>query len=317
MKLVAVAGVALLSFACSSAGQLTADVNDYAAYRRVRVASTRELRLTRAWAYLEAEPSGRFRAEVLAWFMPAEATFFESAGTRRERLRRYLELLPNGPHASEARERLRELEAVAERRREHEEEVVGEALTVTRRLARAERRRRAFVEEFSGWVARLGALRSFGERTSALSGEFLYALREVEPPARCDTERCVKTVTLGYMIPEAGRLAPREAVFDVVVSLRDGGVSRVTLRGPELFSRVGEALELRPASESDPGARAEAMGRAADLVRSAVEAALPAARCARAALAPAMVVRECDGVRLTMVAGGAGEDDQLIAEPLE
>lgn len=316
MRRGALFGAALLMIGCAATSRLTTDMNDYALYRNIRTATTREQRLDAAYRYLEAEPSGHYRKEVHAWFMDAENAYYARAGDNLGRLRLYLSALPHGPHAAQVKSRIAELEATERIRRRHEREVVGDARAVEQNLAEADKMRKQLVAEFSGWVERIAAIRSFGERTSELSGEFLHEFREVKPIGHCALGRCAKTVTLGYEIPEPGKLSSREAIFDVALSLKDGNVSRAMVTGPELFSRIGEALELRAASEADPGARAEAMGRAADLVRSAVEPAMPAARCAREAVAPVVVMRQCDGVRLSMIAAtGSGQEDRVVVEP--
>lgn len=308
--------IALVASGCSVASRMTAGMDDYALYRRVRTAATREERLGAAWRYLHAEPSGEFRPEVRAWFVSAENNYYERAGNNLGRLRLYLQVLPHGPHAEDVSARIAGIERSTRIRRERDREVVGDALAVEADLATAEAQRKRLVEDFSSWVGELAAIRSFGRQTSGLSGRFLHEWREVPPAARCVLERCTKTVTLPYAIPEPGKVVAREAIFDVTVLLKDGNVSVAMLNGPELFSRVGEALELRPASEADPGARATAMGRAADLVRSAAEPAMPAARCGRDAIAPVIVLRQCDGVRLSMIAAtDPAEEDRVVVEP--
>ncbi len=316
MRRAAALGIALVAIGCSATARMTTDVGDYTRYRSIRTATTREQRLRAAFRYIETEPSGRFRDEVRAWFVGAENDYYEHAGDNLGRLRLYLDTLPRGPHAAEVRTRIAEIEATQRIRRQHEHEVVGDALAVEQNLADAEKMRKELVLQVTQWVGQLAAIRSFGERTSELSGAFLHDFREVKPFARCVRERCAKTVSLVYEIPEPGRLSSREAIFDVAVLLKNGNVSAAMLTGPELFSRIGEALELRPASETDPGARAEAMGRAADLVRAAAEPAMPAARCAHEAVAPVVVSRQCDGVRLSMIAAtGSGEEDRVVVEP--
>ena len=69
----------LLQVACGAVGdQMTADVDDYDAYRRTRTASRFEDRLRASSSYLESHPRGRWRPEVSTWFRTADLAFFES-----------------------------------------------------------------------------------------------------------------------------------------------------------------------------------------------------------------------------------------------
>jgi hypothetical protein len=158
-------------------------------------------------------------------------------------------------------------------------------------------------------------VRSFGQPTSALDPQFLVAWRLTAPEAHCVGSRCTKTLYLDYAIPEARRIAGRQAVFDVVVGLERGGVARVALTGFELWSRLGEAAELHPIPAGDVMARAQAIADVLGILQPIVDQAFPPDRCTRPAVAPVVLLRECDGLRLRVVAPEIPESDCIEVEP--
>jgi hypothetical protein len=317
----AVIFASLVAVACGSAlDPVLANRSDYDAYRRTRTAGTLEERLAQADAYLRAHPDGRFREEVSRWFVPAERDYFRRAHDQAPKLRAYLDALPRGPHAQQAADRLVELELAAKYARRRDERLTEQARALEEKLSDAARMRRDVVETLATFSRHLSAIRSFGRPTSELHHELLYDWRIAEPAARCVGDRCVKAIALPYAIPDGGRLAPRKALIDVVIELERGGVTRAAIAGPELFSRLGEAIELRPVRPSDPQARAEAIGRALTVVEGAIEPHLPSARCRREAVSPVVLERGCDGVLLRVIAAPSPESDdrvEVLPEPAQ
>jgi hypothetical protein len=125
-------------------------------------------------------------------------------------------------------------------------------------------------------------------------------------------------LSLRYAIPEAGGLGQREAVFDIALGLEDGGVARAEIVGPELFSRLGEAIALRPITPDTALARTEALSRVSQLLEVVVESHLPQRDCAEEAISPVVLDRKCRGLRLRMVAAMLPEEeDRIYVEPLK
>jgi len=310
------ASLPALAPACAAARQVTASADDYQSYRRTRLAPTLEARLSRSFSYLRQQPNGRWQLEVKTWFIANEASYFERSRDSLVKLKAYLAALPGGPHAQAAAERIAELELAERHAARREQELTASASEAQEKLDAAQAMRRELVRQVIGWVERLATIRSWGRPTSELDHEFIYEWRLREPEARCEADRCVKSLSLPYAVPEARRLGARRAVFDVTLSLEHGGVARASLTGPELWNRLAEAAEVRPIA-SDPRARSEALLRARQLVESAVERWLPAARCDRPAAEPLLLVRECDSLRLSMRAAvNPEEEDRIEVEPL-
>lgn len=302
---------------CAAGRQVTAGVGDYDAYRRVRMTHTLEQRLAEAWRYLREHPDGRWNKEVRAWFEPAEKSYIERAHDNVERLRMYLDALPDGPHANQAAERIAELGLAVQYRRQHEQRFLSHARAVEKRLADAQAMRHELVGRFSNWARRVAAIRSFGQRTDELPAAFVFPWRLQQPEARCSGLVCKKTLSLPYAIPEEKKLSPRRAIFDVLLQLdQKGHVTQAVITGPELFSRIGEAVQLAPVPPDSARARAEAIGRSVQVVSSAVAEPMPTSRCSRAAVSPVVLSRQCEGVRLDMVAAvDPGEEDRIVVRP--
>lgn len=303
---------------CAVGKQLTAPKSDYQAYRRTRTASSMPKKLEASWSYLRERPAGRWHGEVRAWFREHEPRYWARAGEHLERLREYLATLPDGPHAEEARERVERLELRLALERRSEQKIGERGREIEERLETAATLRRALLKAFGGWVRRLASIDSWGERTSALDHQLLFAWRIDPPGARCRGRRCARMVVLPYAIPDEGKVTERQAVFDVVIELdADGGVDRALVTGPDLFNRIGEAAQLVPTKPSDAQARAESIGHAVQIVEAALAAVMPATPCSREAVSPHVLVRECNGVRLEMIAGAEpGQEDRIVVFPV-
>jgi hypothetical protein len=188
---------------------------------------------------------------------------------------------------------------------------------IEEKLRTAETGRRALVADTVRWVRRIAGIRSWGGRTSELDHEFIYAYRLSAPFARCTESACAKVVTVSYAVPEGGAQSSREAVYEVGLRLERGGVAAAWITGPELFTRLGEAVGVSSVSSDDFVARAEAIGQATSLVALAVEPLMPAQRCAAESVSPVVLRRVCDGIELRVVAATElGEEDHIIVEPI-
>jgi hypothetical protein len=311
-------GSALVLGACAGPlAQIGSDREDYWAYRQFRTGSTIDARLGAAHRYLRDWPHGKFRHQVREWFDVREPAFFRSVGDDLLGMRRYLAALPDGPHGEIASARMAQLQRLRELARERDAAEIAGARAVQARLVLAQQMRDAFIGAVGQWSRDCSSIKTWGGRTSELDHEFIFRFRMVQPEARCDVERCIKSLSIDYAVPEGTTLVARQAVFDVVIVLDGGGVAAARISGPELFTRVGEALLVRPIAPDDITGRIEALGRVADLVGVSVEAALPSARCQRQPTSPVVLERECDGLKLQMIAATTGdEEDRIVIQPL-
>jgi hypothetical protein len=307
--LAALAALAALSGGCASFDAAIASPREAAAWRATRVAPSAEARLAAASRYLAEYPQGRFRERVRAFLGEVEPLFWQARRESAAGLRAYLDALPDGPHAAEARDRLALFQ-----RRVHDaeaERLAARALATEARLEAQARARRAAIDTFTGWVATAAAFDGWG---SPLDPASLGGLLRGDA-ARCTEAACRRTVSIPYAVVAAGQTTELEATLELAAELDGGSVRRIVVAGPELFTRLYEAGEDRLAPDHERAARF-----AAELVAGAVEARLPAERCAApsgASGGAAAPVRACDGRRVEVIAGAApGDDDRVVVEPL-
>ncbi len=320
MRAAALAMAVSLGIACQSCGlsatRLLAKSPDYELYRQTRVAPTLEQRLRAAWQYLQRYPTGAFRSEVQTWFKRTEADYYNYAHPSRVRLRRYLEALPDGPHAAEARARVVALQRAARADELRDARVIERVRKVNDRLQRAEDARKEFVATVSTWVERLVSIEAWGRYSDEFDQRFLHTYLTGVPAPTCDDNECVKQITMTYAIPESRKLSARVAVFDVVLTLVNGLVAQAEVTGPDLFSRLGEALQRSPVSPEDPQARAEAIGVSRQLLAGVLEAYMPAKTCEQEVVSPVVLARACDGLEVRMIAAlEVGAEDRVVVAP--
>jgi hypothetical protein len=319
LVIAAVAGAGLGG--CGAAQQIVSSRDDYRLYRQTRIAVTLEARLAAGNRYLKVAPHGAYAEEVREWFGPAERGYVAKAQDSLPRLRAYLAALPDGPSAPEVRSRADELKMVIERRKRFEAAQNAKNAELSTALERAARQRKEFVREATRWTAELMQVRSFGRPLAELSPALVEGMGLADPANVCMAGICSKFVDTRFAVPQsapnsAGRLLPRDASFSVELSFEKERLSGARLRGRELFSRIGEAFDLRPVSFADPQGRAEAIGRALALIGNVLPPALSAEGCERPAVSPIVLERVCAGVRLSVTAGlAAGDDDIVMLEP--
>lgn len=299
-------------FGCAALPSLTERPEEYRLFRAARVAPTLEERLGAAHRYLREVPGGRHTEQLRRWFDSAEERYYLAAFNRLPNLYAYRQALPNGPHIEDVRSRIAWLEGRSRRRSEHELAEERRIAATQGRLADADAKRRAFVATFKDWTMRLTRIKTFGEPTAELADETIFAFRLSPPPGACRGDECTKLLQLSYEVPGDRELVPRVALLEVQLQLERGLLSRARLAGPELWTRLAEALSMRPLPTPTPEERADAVYRSSLLVGALLEPTLPAASCTIAASPPVVIERRCAGLHVRMVAASAAEDDDRI-----
>lgn len=312
MKRLALLWCALELGACSMGTQLASSRGDYALYRETRVAKRPEQRLAAAHRYLREEPEGRYRAQVRAWLAVAEPRFLAEAHDRPSMLRAYLRAMPAGPASQAVRDRLEEFDILNQYRGRKEAESERFVSRVEAELAAAQAARERFIETVVSLVGAMAKTRSFGQPTSALDEALIYRFR-LEPPAgHCRGDACSKQFALDYAVPTRDGLVARTARFELAIDLDAGLVTRIRLAGPELFSRLTEAVDRTLLDPKNLLARTEAIARALQVFENSLQPTLPSSECARDVVAPVVLSRICRGVSLSVVVGTEpGELDRI------
>lgn len=309
--------LAALTTACGAGQQWTSGRDEYRLYRTTRVAPTAEQRLGAAHRYLSRYPDGVYRDEVRDYFVPAEEAYFYGSRDSLPKLRAYLAAMPDGPRAKAVASRIVELKSTLALAQRREQGFEDQVVRIESTLAGAAASRRGFLQELTEWARLLSGIRTFGEPASRLDRELVDRFGLSEAVGACDSDRCRKELALSFEVPDAGKLRRRELSGSVELELDTQGVVRARLAAKELMSRVGEVVELKPVAEADLQGRAEAIARAVTVFAGAIEASLPEARCGRAPVSPVVLLRECDGVRMSLVAATSSEEqDTLVVEPV-
>jgi hypothetical protein len=296
---------------CAALPTLTERPEEYHLYRTARVAPTLEERLRAADRYLRDVPRGPHAKQLRDWFNQTEERYYLSAFNRLSQLYAYEQALPQGPHIEEVRSRIVALEARRARGRESGLDEARIAATQAR-LVRADASRRVLVAAVKDWTSRLVRIESFGEPTSELSDDTIFAFRLSPPRGSCRGDSCRKLLELSYEVPGERELVERAALLEVQLELERGLLSSARLAGPELWLRLAEALSLQPLPSPTPEELAAALGRSVLLLRAVLEPVLPAAECEKTAQPPILLERACRGLRARMIVGKPGEQDDVL-----
>jgi hypothetical protein len=298
---------------CAVGNQLVAGRGEYELYRSTHLAPTMEARLAAGNRYLKNDPDGRYAADIKAWFGPAEKAYVGAAWNSLPRLRAYMKAMPDGPSIDRVKVRAEELEATigfAEKRDRESEARVAE---IQASLERAAEQRKAFLDEVSAWIRAFSAVKSWDKPLAELDAEVVARFGGDKASDSCLDELCSKAFSPRFAIPVKEKLVPREAAYSAELVVRGGVVVEGHLRGRELFSRIGEALDRRAVSFSDPQSRAEGIGRALSLVTNALGTSFPPETCEKPAVSPIILERACGGVRVVATAAlTTGEDDIVV-----
>lgn len=297
---------ALGTMGCAEVERALVSPKDYDAYRRYRFVDEGDARkLSLAWSYLRDHPHGAFHDEVAAWFTPKEQLFFTQAGKTPSGAARYLDLMPDGPHAEEERKFL----AIWEK--EQIEAPLREKKALEEARLRAEAARRAAGEAIEGWTRRAVALTTWGQplaKVKQIDASFATALVE-DPPATCDAETCKKTMYFKYLVPEAS--PPTDRVVPIVVRVDAGEdhLSSVTIVAPHGgFTWWMEGAESRGVDEQDVAERAQAIMRAKNRIETVVREALGPETTCSTTEEPATRTIDCGEIRVVVAAEPTGDD---------
>jgi|GEM_PF-710580 len=264
----------------NTAGTFIANQSEYVAYRTVRTANDIAGRLSASDQYLSEYPNGRWADELRPWYQQTELQYWNAVQNYPEGLEQYLLTVPNGQHAKEAREKLALInDSNAAHQRHMEELSVASTETL---LAEYTRQRDHARKLFTEWVSHAMAVQSWGQRTSRLPHETIFAWRIDRPRGTCEDDHCVKSLEVEYRLPGGGEEAERLFLMDVVFELDQGMLQEIRLQGPALFTRLYEVGAKQRVKFGDEAARQEAIQYAVSIVERAAEARLPAERCADA-----------------------------------
>lgn len=303
-------GLAIAASCCAVPRQMAAAPDDLKDYRTFRAAAHEGRRLAAAQRYLERHPHGAWADEVRAAFDVEEDAWFEAAKTSRVRAREYVVDLPHGPHADAARALLVLFD-------EHQGDVetlmlLADARRTAAGLDLESSRRKHVSDVLLAAVAAVLDPGTWGARLDAPPAALAAALRG-EVPATWGAALQPRRQDKHYFVlptPDGAQARALDVSFELV--LDKGRVVQGLVQGEDLFVLWSEALLTRVLNPNRASDRDLARTTIADLLSGALEAALPASRCARPAGPGEVLVRSCDGWAVSVRMGGeAGEVDVI------
>lgn len=273
---------------------------DYADYRVFRLADG-PAKLSAAWQYLRAHPEGEWHVEVGGFFWPEERALRAEIGKTPRGAARYLDVLPDGPHADDARVYLAAIE------KERLEGPLRRERAQAMAKKRAEAARRAPGDAIEEWARRAAKVQTFREPRAALDATPFGAAYAGEPAAVCDAEGCSKLLSFTYPVPDAEPPLDRTFVVDVRVETTAGLVTAISLVLPKRgFLWWLEGSEAREVDPADAATRAEAIARARNRVETVVREAA-GAECTTTEADEARVLA-CGALRVTIATLPDGHD---------
>jgi hypothetical protein len=301
-----------LGTACAVQRQMLAAPDELADYRAFASAAREGARLASAQRYLERHSQGAWADEVRAAFDAEEPAWFENAKVSRSRAREYVVDLPRGPHADAARALLVLFD-------EHQGDIdTLELLAASRRTAAmldVEAARRKHVSDVV--LEDLAALLdppTWGARLDALPPPLASAMRGEAPrtwggapPARRDEH-------LFFVVPTPQGSQARVVDVRLQLWLEGGRIADGVIEGEDLFVRWAEAMQTRVLDPTSAADRRSAAAAIAEVLSGALEAALPASRCAAPVHEDAgeILARSCDGSSVVARMGARAGDDDAI-----
>ena len=298
------------SASCAVPRQMLATPGDLRDYRDFRAAAHEGRRLAMAQHYLARHPDGAWAKEVRPLFEAEEEAWFEAAKSSRTRAREYVIDLPDGPHVEGARALLVLFD-------EHEGDV--ETLTLladARRTAATldfESARRKHVSDVM--LAAMAALldrATWGTRLDSPPPSLASALRGEVPATWGAATRARHDDRLFYVLPTPQGSQARAVDVSLQLVLDKGRVVQGLVDGEDLFISWTEAMLARVLDPNRAADRELAAATIIDILSGALEATLPAARCAKRAVGGDRLVRACDGWAVSVRMGAeAGEVDVI------
>jgi hypothetical protein len=295
---------------CAVPRQMLATPGDLRDYREFRAAAHEGRRLAMAQRYLARHPDGAWATEVRPLFEAEEEAWFESAKSSRSRAREYVIDLPDGPHVEGARALLVLFD-------EHQGDV--ETLTLladSRRMAAkldVEGTRRKHVSDVVlAAVAALLDPGTWGTRLDSPPPSLAAALRGEVPATWGAATRARHDDKLFFVLPTPQGSQGRALDVSLQLVLDKGRVVQGLVQGEDLFVFWSEAMLVRVLDPNRAADRDLAAATVTDVLSGALEATLPASRCARRAVGGDRLVRACDGWAVSVRMGAeAGEVDVI------
>ncbi|MSP25750.1 MAG: hypothetical protein EXR75_11410 [Myxococcales bacterium] len=305
-------GLVVSLLGCNAGRAFIATPNDYAAYRRVRLAPDLDTRLAAAFEYLDEHPDGRYAERLQRFVARAEPVVFAARKRGLAGLEAYLNAMPHGPNADYARELLVQGRMDARRgdlatRSARETMLKSEAAGASRKVA---------AEVALGWARELVDPQVWASSFDRAPPKLLVRFRLSAPAPECartaDGQACDKLVVRRFIArTESGELE-RELSIAVRLTLdRDYRAERVDVSGVDLFVGTIEAETGVGIERGDEKAAASAMRVFSERLQHAVLA--DGRLCSGGESAAGVLTLACEdsGIVLVVERGRDGGADRM------
>jgi hypothetical protein len=297
-----------LLMGCVVPRQMLAGPEDLRDYRAFRVASHEGRRLAAAQRYLARHSQGVWAEEVRVAFDGEEEAWFEAAKSSRTRAREYVVDLPDGPHIDAARsllvlfdEKVEDMETLT---------LLAESRRTAAKLDAETARRKHVSDAVLAALAALFDPATFGARLDAPPPRLAAALRGEAPATWDGAARTSHHDDLFFVLPTSDGSQARAVSLSIELVLQKGRVVQGLVAGEDLFVIWSEAMLVRPLDPNVAEDRELAAATVIDVLGGALEATLPASRCAQAPGDGEQLVRACDGWTVSVRMGAeSGEAD--------
>ena len=304
--------------------------DEYASYRRYRMADAPSSRLDAGREYLDAHPDGFYADEVRSAMRLREESVYASRSGSEEGLNAYLRLYPNGEYSERARE---ELAALAERAARDRQALEASRVRDDAAAAEMLRARREWVRDrLRDLLVPLLSIRTWGDEMEVIVARYpeLDRAFSTAPRPVCDEQTCVKHLSLRYQV--SGFEGPVTRSVEVVarLELRDERLVGASLWMPGFgLSRWFELEHREAVDDADEEARHRALAWALAEVEGLLRDHLTAGEPAPEPLAatpghPLLSLRveartgegeaSGQGIQVDLVVAAEGDDPDLLGD---
>jgi hypothetical protein len=272
--------VTLATFVCGCAAFTSK--KEYWLYRELMEAKSLEQKAELYREYTSTYPSGAYSKQIKDVEQEIEFAVYNATGQDKEKIRRYLELFPNGRFTADAQDKIAQIEAI-EKLKQQELEAMKKKKDEQSALADAKRKK--FTAEITGalpdWIAISAStfVYGIGVNDLAKASSRFKELWSSEPMAECGPDNCVKAYELAYHYQMVGATRVDRIIRMVVLlKFREGKIWGMSVNFPGRgFIGLRELIEDQPKESTDEELKA-AGDFAVDLIAAALQSIVPSGK---------------------------------------
>lgn len=253
--------------------------NEYWLYRQLMEARSLEQKAELYREYMSTYPSGTYHKKIKDVEQEIEFAVYNATGQDKEKIRRYLDLFPDGRFTADAKDKIAQIEAIEKLK---QQEIEAMKKKKDEQAALAEAKRKKFTAEITGalpdWISISAStfVYGIGVNDLAKASPRFKELWGSEPMADCGPDECVKAYDLAYHYQMTGATRVDRIIRMVVmVKFREGKIWGMSVNFPGRgFIGLRELIEDQPRESTDEELKA-AGDFAADLIAAALQSIVP------------------------------------------